>query len=139
MDSPASAVNGVWRKGPVCPTRAPRFGPPDPPGVGGRSRDAARGPAGQNLDVSDTDDRVPASDVHSPVDQPVSTGSAAAPEILGFDCPRCGNRAEEPYYGPCGSCRAELRTTVEATPDDVEVAAYEPKMNVTPNAVALKE
>lgn len=56
-----------------------------------------------------------------------------------FTCPRCRGEVEERYYGPCGSCRAELVATVGGAARDVEVAAYEPKVNVTPNAVALKE
>lgn len=45
----------------------------------------------------------------------------------------------ELFYGPCSSCRVELRATLGGESREVEVAAYEPKMNVTPNAVALKE
>lgn len=56
-----------------------------------------------------------------------------------FTCPRCGSEVSEPFYGPCASCRTELRTTLGGESRDVQVAAYEPKMNVTPNAVALKE
>jgi hypothetical protein len=43
------------------------------------------------------------------------------------------------FYGPCATCREELRATMGASPRHVEVAEYEPKMNVTPNAVALKD
>jgi hypothetical protein len=55
-------------------------------------------------------------------------------------CPRCGNEGEQAFYGPCASCRDELRARLgtEAR-DEVAVEAYEPKMNVTPNAVALKD
>ena len=42
-------------------------------------------------------------------------------------------------YGPCPSCRGELRAKFRAEGRVVEVAEYEPKMNVTPNAVALKD
>jgi NMD protein affecting ribosome stability and mRNA decay len=54
-------------------------------------------------------------------------------------CPRCGHTVDERFYGPCRSCRDALRTIFSATKRDVEVADYEPKMNVTPNAVATKE
>ena len=47
--------------------------------------------------------------------------------------------AEGAYYGPCDTCRADLRTRYAGTSRVVEVAEYEPKMNVTPNAVALKD
>jgi hypothetical protein len=55
-------------------------------------------------------------------------------------CPRCGGvLAGESYYGPCTGCRDALRAAYAGEARDVEVAAYEPKMNVTPNAVALKD
>ncbi len=56
-----------------------------------------------------------------------------------FTCPRCRLTVAEDFYGPCTSCRAELRATLGGEARDVEAAAYEPKMNVTPNAVALKD
>jgi hypothetical protein len=58
---------------------------------------------------------------------------------LEFDCPRCGRAATAEFYGPCGSCRTELRATVGNEARAVEAEAYEPKMNVTPNAVATKD
>ncbi len=54
-------------------------------------------------------------------------------------CPRCSKRHDGRFYGPCESCRSELRATMGIEARDVEVAEYVPKMNVTPNAVALKE
>ena len=45
----------------------------------------------------------------------------------------------EDFYGPCDQCRITLRATIRADARDVDVAEYEPKMNVTPNAVALKD
>jgi hypothetical protein len=36
-------------------------------------------------------------------------------------------------------CRVELRSKMRNESRAVEVAEYEPKMNVTPNAVALKD
>ena len=38
-------------------------------------------------------------------------------------CPRCGERPVGVYYGPCAACVDDLKA----------------KMNVTPNAVALKD
>jgi hypothetical protein len=59
-------------------------------------------------------------------------------DALSFDCPRCGHSAAARFYGPCEACRAALRGLgLEAR--HVEVAAYEPKANVTPNQVATKE
>jgi hypothetical protein len=45
----------------------------------------------------------------------------------------------EVLYGPCTSCRAELRATQGNVAHELETNEYEPKMNVTPNAVALKD
>jgi predicted RNA-binding Zn-ribbon protein involved in translation (DUF1610 family) len=56
-----------------------------------------------------------------------------------FDCPRCGRAVDERFYGPCTGCRDELRATMARQATSVEAQAYEPKMNVTPNAVALKD
>lgn len=54
-------------------------------------------------------------------------------------CPRCSTSVESRFYGPCDSCRTDLRAKFLGEGREVEVAEYEPKMNVTPNAVALKE
>lgn len=58
---------------------------------------------------------------------------------MGLTCPRCGENAEADFYGPCDRCRAQLRATLGGVARSVEAEVYEPKMNVTPNAVALKE
>jgi hypothetical protein len=42
-------------------------------------------------------------------------------------------------YGPCQNCVAELKATQRGEATGEIAAAYEPKMNVTPNAVALKD
>ena len=59
-------------------------------------------------------------------------------ELLRFDCPRCAAPAAETYYGPCEACREALGATIAGHAREVEVVAYEPKVNVTPNAVASK-
>jgi hypothetical protein len=56
-----------------------------------------------------------------------------------FECPRCRQPAVAAFYGPCSSCREELRATMGNAPHAVEAPEYEPKMNVTPNAVATKD
>jgi hypothetical protein len=61
----------------------------------------------------------------------------AAP--LAFVCPRCQAKVSDAFYGPCESCRSQLRATLGGESRDVAEAAYEPKLNVTPNAVALKD
>ncbi|MFN8051883.1 MAG: hypothetical protein U0Q22_10625 [Acidimicrobiales bacterium] len=61
-------------------------------------------------------------------------------DLLSFDCPRCAATVNEPYYGPCVSCRSQLHAQYAGLGrDDLVAEAYVPKMNVTPNAVALKE
>ena len=62
-----------------------------------------------------------------------------ATEPLAITCPRCRRPAAVAFYGPCDDCRAELRATVAGPGRQVEVEAYEPKMNVVPNQVATKE
>ena len=56
-----------------------------------------------------------------------------------FDCPRCGAAASQRFYGPCESCCGELRAKYPGIGRDMTAAEYVPKMNVTPNAVALKD
>ena len=63
----------------------------------------------------------------------------AAPGPLEFECPRCLQPAAARFYGPCEGCRSRLRAEQGGSAKDVEVTAYEPKMNVTPNAVATKD
>jgi hypothetical protein len=60
-------------------------------------------------------------------------------ELLELACPRCGASVHERFYGPCESCRRELRTALGGEARVVEVGAYEPKMNVVPNQVATKD
>jgi hypothetical protein len=60
-------------------------------------------------------------------------------EPLVHTCPRCALTVASRFYGPCEACRAELRVIYAGEARQVEVAEYVPKMNVTPNAVALKD
>ncbi|MDG1196893.1 MAG: hypothetical protein P8O86_02660 [Actinomycetota bacterium] len=60
------------------------------------------------------------------------------PEIS-FDCPRCLKPSKASFYGPCEACRLELCAKHVVEVKDVNVKKFEPKMNVTPNAVATKE
>ncbi len=55
-----------------------------------------------------------------------------------FVCPRCAQPADAEFYGPCPTCVVQLRS-VGGEARDVEVAAYEPKMNVVPNQIATKD
>ena len=69
----------------------------------------------------------------------MSSRDATAPETSTFACPRCAETVTERFYGPCETCRDTLRATYAADARVVTLADYVPKMNVTPNAVALKE
>jgi len=66
---------------------------------------------------------------------------SALPTPLPTSCPRCKKSlGEAEYYGVCATCAADLRSTYSGEPrSDIEAGEYEPKMNVTPNAVASKE
>ena len=61
------------------------------------------------------------------------------PELLDITCPRCRATVQERFYGPCQACRDELRAALGGDRREIAAAAYEPKMNVTPNAVAAKD
>jgi len=60
-------------------------------------------------------------------------------DLTSFPCPRCSNIIAADSYGPCPDCVTELKATQQTEATGDAAAAYEPKMNVTPNAVALKE
>lgn len=64
---------------------------------------------------------------------------AVASVRMEFACPRCSADVVDEFYGPCDTCRTQLRATFASEGRIVELAEYEPKMNVTPNAVALKD
>jgi hypothetical protein len=70
---------------------------------------------------------------------PTIGGAPAAEAPIDFTCPRCGEPRRERFYGPCAHCRDELRASLGGPQRDEQAEAYEPKLNVTPNAVALKE
>ena len=61
------------------------------------------------------------------------------PEPLTFDCPRCAAVITTEYYGPCAACLDQLRAKYQSEVTELVVEDYVPKMNVTPNAVALKD
>ncbi len=65
---------------------------------------------------------------------------ADADALLEITCPRCGAEVSQRFAGPCEACRADLRASMGGAPGAaVEARPYEPKMNVTPNAVATRE
>jgi hypothetical protein len=56
-----------------------------------------------------------------------------------FTCPRCNTTVEARFYGPCDDCRSQLRVAFRREGRVVDLPEYEPKVHVTPNAVALKD
>lgn len=64
---------------------------------------------------------------------------AQAFDLSAYPCPRCQKTMSAESYGPCSSCVAELQASQQGEASGEGPAAYEPKMNVTPNAVALKD
>lgn len=64
---------------------------------------------------------------------------APADGDLSFTCPRCGGAATASTYGPCPGCRTDLRTRLGGERREVTQGDYVPKVNVTPDAVALKD
>jgi len=60
-------------------------------------------------------------------------------EVLDFVCPRCEQSVSSAFYGPCSTCRQDLRASFAGQSRDIEAVAYEPKMNVVPNQVASKD
>lgn len=58
---------------------------------------------------------------------------------LSFTCPRCAVVVGERFYGPCTACRDQLRAAHIREGRVIHLVEYEPKMNVVPNAVALKD
>ena len=59
-------------------------------------------------------------------------------EAVETTCLRCGATARLRFRGPCEACVAELDAKYDGEARAVEAQEYVPKMNVTPNAVALK-
>ena len=60
-------------------------------------------------------------------------------EVMDTTCLRCGAPARMRFRGPCDACIAELDAKYEGQARAVDAAEYVPKMNVTPNAVALTD
>jgi hypothetical protein len=60
-------------------------------------------------------------------------------ESLETRCMRCGKPAMLRFAGPCARCVDELSARFPGVAREVEAQEYVPKMNVTPNAVAVKD
>ena len=126
-EHPATSPNlyGPLRAGPDGPTVDARSAPgPEPCATLATMVDTAGGTDPVTADPVTAD--------------PVTVGEGDTAD-LAFVCPRCGADVRERFYGPCSACRDELRATLGGTAREVEATEYEPKMNVTPNAVALRD
>lgn len=93
-------------------------------------------------DVDNIDPEARDAETPAPDSQPAETQGETPTERP--PCPRCGGALfdhQEParFYGPCADCRRQLRHALQGEAGEAVVAEYEPKMNVTPNAVALKD
>ena len=62
-----------------------------------------------------------------------------AVSLLEFACPRCQAAVAEAFYGPCDTCRQDLRRDQAGEAREITAERFEPAMHVTPNAVALKD
>jgi hypothetical protein len=60
-------------------------------------------------------------------------------EPIDTTCMRCRQPARLRFAGPCPDCVAELTVRFPGIAREVATEEYTPKMNVTPNAVALKD
>lgn len=60
-------------------------------------------------------------------------------EAIDTTCMRCGRPAQLRFAGPCGDCMTELSVRFPGVARQVEAEEYIPKVNVTANAVALKD
>jgi hypothetical protein len=56
-----------------------------------------------------------------------------------MECLRCHERAPMRFAGMCVGCRDELRAKYAGPGRQLATEAYEPKTNVTPNAVAFRD
>lgn len=77
--------------------------------------------------------------VHSHQGRGPRCSTIQAVDPLDIVCPRCGASAQERFYGPCTSCREQLRATMGGEQKVLDDVVYEPKMNVVPNQIATKE
>ncbi len=66
-------------------------------------------------------------------------GATGIPELLSFECPRCGGSVEERFYGPCQPCRSALALLGGESGGEVITERFEPRMHVVPNQVATKD
>ncbi len=68
-----------------------------------------------------------------------TTWGSAGWTPLDVECMRCHQPAPLRFYGLCSRCTDELHVKFAPVQREIEVEAYVPKMNVTPNAVATKD
>ncbi len=59
--------------------------------------------------------------------------------LVEMNCLRCGAPTQLRFLGPCDTCAEELHAKYQGEARAVDATEYVPKMNVTPNAVPLKD
>ena len=69
-------------------------------------------------------------------DASTTTTAAATRE---FECPRCHQASTARFYGPCDTCRQDLRANLGNEQHELEKVVFETRINVVPNHVATKE
>ena len=77
--------------------------------------------------------------ITDPLDPSALDVASLDPTPIDWDCLRCGETHPMRFRTVCPRCRDELRANLAREAKNVDVADYEPKMNVTPNAVATKD
>jgi hypothetical protein len=60
-------------------------------------------------------------------------------DLMDTTCMRCGQPAQQRFAGPCAACMDELTALFPGIAREIEAEEYVPKVNVTANAVALKD
>jgi hypothetical protein len=60
-------------------------------------------------------------------------------EAVDTTCMRCAKPVQLRFAGPCPACMDELTIRFPGVARQVEAEEYTPKVNVTANAVALKD
>jgi hypothetical protein len=58
---------------------------------------------------------------------------------MDLTCIRCQTAVQMRFYGLCPACRDELDVKYDGVGSVIEIDEYVPKVNVTANAVALKD
>jgi hypothetical protein len=72
-------------------------------------------------------------------DEPVHAHALDVLDVIEMTCIRCREPAAMRFYGMCSRCTDELHAKYDISGREIAAEEYTPKVNVTPNAVALKD